>query len=92
MSASLALTHRPWWPWARRVAIWAFFGAIAWLLLKQARTIDWAEVFAALRALPGTTLLAAGALAAASFGLYSTYTFWGATSRSTGSARAPWSA
>ena len=77
MSASLALTHRPWWPWARRVAIWAFFGAIAWLLLKQARTIDWAEVFAALRALPAPTLLAAGALAAASFGLYSTYDLLG---------------
>ena len=77
MSASLALTHRPWWPWVRRVAIWAFFGGIAWLLLKQARTIDWAEVFAALRALPALTLLAAGALAAASFLLYSTYDLLG---------------
>ncbi|QFZ82548.1 UPF0104 family protein [Variovorax paradoxus] len=77
MSASLALTHRPWWPWVRRVAILAFFGGIAWLLLKQARTIDWAEVFAALRALPALTLLAAGALAAASFALYSTYDLLG---------------
>ncbi|MDZ4356656.1 MAG: lysylphosphatidylglycerol synthase domain-containing protein [Variovorax sp.] len=77
MNASLALTHRPWWPWLRRVAIWAFFGGIAWLLLKQARTIDWAEVFTALRALPALTLLAAGALAAASFALYSTYDLLG---------------
>jgi uncharacterized membrane protein YbhN (UPF0104 family) len=74
---AIALTHRPWWPWTRRIGIWAFFGLIAWLLVNQARTIDWGEVLEAVRALPASTLLAAGALAACSFGLYSTYDLLG---------------
>jgi uncharacterized membrane protein YbhN (UPF0104 family) len=74
---AIALTHRPWWPWTRRIGIWAFFGLIAWLLANQARTVDWGEVLEAVRALPASTLLAAGALAACSFGLYSTYDLLG---------------
>ncbi len=45
--------------------------------MKQARTIDWDEVLEAIRALPVTTLLGAGALAACSFALYSTYDLLG---------------
>ena len=71
------LAHRPWWPWVRRLAAWAFFGLIAWLLVNQARAIDWQEVFAAMRALPAATLLLAGALAASSFAIYSTYDLLG---------------
>ena len=71
------LARRPWWPWLRRSAVWAFFGLIAWLLVSQARAIDWQEVFDAMRALPGATLLLAGALAASSFALYSTYDLLG---------------
>ena len=74
---SARLAHRPWWPWVRRLAAWAFFGLIAWLLVNQARAIDWQEVFDAMRALPGATLLLAGALAASSFALYSTYDLLG---------------
>jgi uncharacterized membrane protein YbhN (UPF0104 family) len=74
---TVALTHRPWWPWTRRIGIWAFFGLIAWLLVNQARTIDWSEVLDAVRALPASTLLAAAALAACSFALYSTYDLLG---------------
>ena len=78
MSTHIArLAHRPWWPWVRRIAAWAFFGLIAWLLVNQARAIDWQEVFDAVRALPGATLLLAGALAASSFALYSTYDLLG---------------
>ena len=72
-----ALTHRPWWPWTRRIAIWGFFGLIAWLLVNQARLIDWGEVLGAIRALPATALIAAAALAACSFALYSTYDLLG---------------
>ena len=67
MNVSTAkLAHRPWWPWVRRIAAWAFFALIAWLLVNQARAIDWQEVFDAMRALPGVTLLLAGLLAAGS--------------------------
>jgi uncharacterized membrane protein YbhN (UPF0104 family) len=78
MNASTAkLAHRPWWPWVRRIAAWAFFALIAWLLVNQARAIDWQEVFDAMRALPGVTLLLAGLLAAGSFAIYSTYDLLG---------------
>ncbi len=69
--------HRPWWPWLRRIGAWTFFGLIAWLLVNQARAIDWQEVFDAMRALPAATLLLAGLLAAASFAIYSTYDLLG---------------
>ncbi|MET3494011.1 lysylphosphatidylglycerol synthase domain-containing protein [Variovorax boronicumulans] len=76
--STLAIARRQsWWPWARRAVVWGFFGLIAWLLVNQARNIDWNEVLVAIRALPASTLLAAGALAAASFLLYSTYDLLG---------------
>lgn len=72
-----ALTRQPWWPWAKRLVIWGFFALIAWLLFKQARTIDWPEVLEAMKALPARTLLIAGLVAATSFALYSTYDLLG---------------
>ncbi|RZL64471.1 MAG: UPF0104 family protein [Variovorax sp.] len=72
-----ALTRQPWWPWAKRIVVWGFFALIAWLLFKQAHTIDWPEVFVAMKALPLRTLLIAGAVAAMSFALYSTYDLLG---------------
>jgi len=45
--------------------------------VSQARAIDWQEVFDAMRALPASTLLLAGLLAAASFAIYSTYDLLG---------------
>eukprot|EP01035_Chromulina_nebulosa_P033084 gene33084-biopygen21399 len=56
----MALSRQSWWPWVRRAAVWGFFALIAWLLVRQARTIDWDDVLDAIRALPATTLLAAG--------------------------------
>ena len=75
--STMSLAHRPWWPWVRRIAVWSFFGLIAWLLVNQARAIDWQEVLDAMRALPASTLLLAGALAAGSFATYSTYDLLG---------------
>lgn len=75
--SALALSRTAWWPWARRAVVWGFFALIAWLLVTQARTIDWDEVLDAIRALPAATLLAAGALVACSFALYSTYDLLG---------------
>ena len=74
---TMALSHHGWWPWIRRAATWGFFALIAWLLVRQARTIHWDEVFDAIRLLPAAVLLAAGALAACSFALYSTYDLLG---------------
>ncbi|HSV45728.1 MAG TPA: lysylphosphatidylglycerol synthase domain-containing protein [Ramlibacter sp.] len=71
------LTQRPWWPWAKRAAALLFFLAVAALLLRQARTIDWSEVLHAVRELPLHTLLAAGLLAASSHLLYSSYDLLG---------------
>lgn len=75
--SAMALSRHSWWPWVRRAAAWGFFALIAWLLVRQARTIDWDDVLDAIRALPAATLLAAGALAACSFALYSTYDLLG---------------
>ena len=75
--STIALSRHSWWPWVRRAAVWGFFALIAWLLVRQAMGIEWADVLNAIRALPATSLLAAGALAACSFALYSTYDLLG---------------
>lgn len=70
-------TTRAWWHWLKRIATWTFFGLVAWLLVHQARTIDWAEVLQAVREIPLPALLAALLLAACSFALYSSYDLLG---------------
>jgi len=75
--STMALSRQSWWPWARRVAVWGFFALIAWLIVRQALVVEWEDVFDAIRALPAASLLAAGALAAGSFALYSTYDLLG---------------
>ncbi|MDM0111731.1 lysylphosphatidylglycerol synthase domain-containing protein [Variovorax sp. J22R133] len=74
---ALPLTHRPWWPWARRAVVLGFLVGVAALLVRQARTIDWSEVLQAMGQLPPGTLLAAAALAACSFAIYSSYDLLG---------------
>ncbi len=66
-----------WWHWAKRIGIWVFFGLVAWLLVRQARTVDWSEVLDSVASIPLPMLLAGGALAACSFALYSTYDLLG---------------
>lgn len=68
---------RPWWPWVKRIGTWVFFALVAWLLVKQARGIDWDEVLSAFSKLPVGTLAMAAGLAAASFVLYSTFDLLG---------------
>lgn len=68
---------RAWWPWARRLLTLLFFGLVAWLLWRQARGIDWAEVAEALQARSRWELAAAAALAAASHLLYSSFDLFG---------------
>jgi uncharacterized membrane protein YbhN (UPF0104 family) len=68
---------RPWWPWLKRIALWVFLCGVAWLIVRQARTIEWDEVLDALQALPLALVAAAAAVAAASFALYTTFDLLG---------------
>jgi uncharacterized membrane protein YbhN (UPF0104 family) len=71
------LRENTWWPWVRRAGALAFLLAVATLISSEARKVEWSLVFATIRGLPGTTLLAALGLAAASHALYSTFDLLG---------------
>ena len=69
----MKLSERPWWPWAKRIATFAFLALVVGLLVRYAHTVDWREVKESVQALPRSTLLLAGALCAASHLLYSCF-------------------
>ena len=71
------LTDQVWWPWLRRGATMVFFTLVAWLLVTQARTIEWDRVLSSLRDYPLTASWGAVALAATSYGLYSCFDLLG---------------
>ena len=71
------LTSRPWWPWAKRGLTLAFFAFVSYLLVTQARTVEWGEVTASVKKLPAASLWIAAALAAASYALYSCFDLLG---------------
>lgn len=71
------LSGRPWWIWFKRLLTFAFFAAIAYLLFTQARSIDWDEVFSAIRRRPMQDMLIALAFAAGSYALYSCFDLLG---------------
>ena len=75
--ARRGLTDRPWWPWTRRLLTLAFFTAVAWLLYRYGRNVDWEDVLASLKETPGPVLTTAIALAAASHLLYSCFDLLG---------------
>ena len=70
-------TPSPAWPHARR-ALWAaFFATVTWLVVDQARQIEWAQVFDAVRRIPASNLAIAAVLAATSYGVYSSFDLLG---------------
>lgn len=71
------ITARVWWPWLKRGASTAFFLLVAWLLVTQARAVEWAQVLATLSQYPRSTLLDAVLLAVASLTLYSSFDLLG---------------
>lgn len=73
----MKLTERPWWPWAKRIATFAFLALVAALLLRYARTVDWQEVKQSVLELPRQTLLLAALLCLASHVLYSCFDLLG---------------
>lgn len=66
--------RKPVW---RRILTGVFFAAVAVLLVSQARTIEWGEVFGVIADYPIATLLAAAAVAATSHLIYTTYDLLG---------------
>ena len=71
------ITAKPWWPWLKRIVTAAFFTLVAWLLISQARGIEWHKVFSSLQGYPLTAAGGAAALALASFVLYSCFDLLG---------------
>lgn len=65
------------WPWIRRALTLGFFVLIAWLIYKQARSVNWAEVKQALLGYSGDTVALALACAAGAYLVYSSYDLFG---------------
>ena len=57
------------WPYVKRILTWAFFAAVAWLIVRQARTIEWSQVLESVRGYQLSTLAIAALLAAFSHAL-----------------------
>lgn len=72
-SARIPITKRPWWPAAKRTASALFLALVLWLIVRQARQVNWGEVLGSIRDYPATLLAAAAALAIASHALYATF-------------------
>lgn len=68
-----ALRRRAWWPAARRTLGFAFLALVLYLLVTQARAIDWSEVLGAMRGYAPLTLALAAGLAACSHALYACF-------------------
>jgi uncharacterized membrane protein YbhN (UPF0104 family) len=66
-------SRRPWWPWLKRVLTIVFFALVVYLLVSNAREIEWAQVGQALRKRPLASLLPAALVAALSYAVYSCY-------------------
>jgi glycosyltransferase 2 family protein len=61
------------WPRIKRVLTWVFFGLVTWLLVSQARSVEWGEVWTSVQALPASALALGAGLALLSHLLYSTF-------------------
>ena len=61
------------WRRVRRIAFYVFLALVAWLLVRYARSVDWAEVGATLAGYGPATLAIATGLTLASYLLYSGY-------------------
>ncbi|HWV62896.1 MAG TPA: lysylphosphatidylglycerol synthase domain-containing protein [Oxalicibacterium sp.] len=65
------------WPWLKRIVQTAFFLVVAWLIVTQARTIAWDEVFEAMRRQSPQWLWLAILPTVASHALYSCFDLLG---------------
>ena len=67
------LTDTSWWPWLKRCLTLAFFALVTWLVVSQARAVEWQQVLEAMRDYSTRALFSAVGLAAASYLLYSCF-------------------
>lgn len=58
------------WRWTKRVAPWALAALVLALVVRQARAVDWSQVWVSLQQLPPWRLALAAGLAALSYTLY----------------------
>jgi len=72
-AAARGSSPKPWWPWLKRGLTIGFFALVAYLLVTNARQIEWSEVGEALRKRPLGSLLGAACIAALSHAVYSCY-------------------
>lgn len=72
-----SVRNQRWWPWFKRAVTLAFFGLVAWLIIKQGRTIDWSQVVESMRQRSRGVLALAALLAASSHLLYSCFDLFG---------------
>lgn len=77
MLDNLKTWTRRWWPRLRKPVTIAFFLLVAGLLISQARSVDWDEVFAAMRSLSTITILAAAGLVALSYLAHASFDLYG---------------
>ena len=71
------MSPRPWWPPLRRVLIAIFFIAVAALIIRYGRRVDWMGVVSAIEEYRATTLLLASTLTVCSYLLYCSYDLLG---------------
>ncbi|MEP6971801.1 MAG: lysylphosphatidylglycerol synthase domain-containing protein [Betaproteobacteria bacterium] len=67
------MTQYAWWPWVRRGLTLAFFCAVALLLIRYSREVEWGAVWKTVRANTPTTLMLAAALTVVSHGLFASF-------------------
>lgn len=65
------------WPTVKRLLPWIFFALVAWLLINQAQSIDWAEVRQALTGYSLTAVMLGCLFAAGSYLAYASYDLFG---------------
>jgi uncharacterized membrane protein YbhN (UPF0104 family) len=66
-----------WWPWLKRFVTAIFFLLVAWLLVMQARSVDWSGVLTSMAGYPLPLVLIAIALTVISLLLYSSFDLLG---------------
>ena len=71
------MNAKRWWPWAKRLGGTLFISLVIFMLVREARSIVWPEVLAAVRSYPPALLLRAAALTATSLALYSCFDLLG---------------
>lgn len=76
-AARHSISTKRWWPWVSRLLKLLFFAAVTYLLVSQARAVDWQQVLATLRQRPLGSLAGAVAFGAASYALYSCFDLLG---------------